>query len=88
MKPFLKDIIDQLQKDTTTSVFIKNYNRLSKDKGIIGEKRLRIFRKAFDALLDFMLPDPFAYALYLTNTNDDPENMSWLSKPLLHKMKK
>mmetsp|Transcript_13703 Transcript_13703/g.13630 ORF Transcript_13703/g.13630 Transcript_13703/m.13630 type:complete len:315 (+) Transcript_13703:188-1132(+) len=85
--PYIVDILSELDQSKNTEKFSKYYLDMVKEKGIVGEKRMKIFKRAFDVLIDFMLPDPFRYALYMTDINDSPDS-EWLNAKLIRKMKK
>lgn len=48
---------------------------------------MKVLGRAFDLLIDFMIPDSFRFLLYMTDINDTYAS-EWLNASLIHKMKK
>lgn len=46
-----------MQEDSSLNIFKQKYSKIADEKGIVGGQRIKIFKKAFDILIDFLLPD-------------------------------
>ena len=79
---YLQTIIKELKKGINTKIFAKSHSKLNEKEGVIGEKRLKLLKKAYDILIDFMLPDPYRFAMFLTDTNKGSDE-EWISKSLM-----
>jgi hypothetical protein len=82
----LEEALDRLQKNTNTKSFNKIFSSIRKQNGVKGLKRVHALDKAFDVIVDYLIPDNISSAIYKVNLTKsgesyvDIERMKKLSK--------
>jgi len=67
----LEQILDSYKTTNDSSNFIKAHCQTVKKDGFTGENRLKTLDKAFDMLMEFLVPDTFWMAFYIMNELGD-----------------
>jgi len=60
----LKQALDKLHKSTNVKKFNNTFASIRKQTGVKGVKRIHILNKAFDVIVDYLIPDNLYSALY------------------------
>lgn len=82
----LEEALDKLQKNTNTKSFSRIFKSIRKQNGVRGLKRIHALDKAFDVIVDYLIPDNISSAIYKANLTKpgesyvDIERMRKLSK--------
>lgn len=81
----LEEILTHLQTNTNVQVFNKAHDNIASQDGVKGEKRLKTLDKAFNVIVDQLIPDTFAVGFYFMELNTD-ENF-YIDRERLAKLK-
>lgn len=62
-----------LQNNTNPRKFVKAYANITKESGVKGEKRIKVINKAFDVIMNYLIPDTFSFMLAHTKIEGSDE---------------